>query len=216
MSIIISQVPLVFKNPLNRFALQDTLCSILYVCFAFLPFGKKIMEDILKELHLESLIPHFLAERIEPANVAALSDEELCRVGVTKIGDRLRLRDLCAVAEKDRTRESVASNVLQERMALFNGRNSRRADRKKTAVAKRSWTVSFVCVADRHQSKIPTSTEKQVLFQAGLGVKKIKLDLEDHGDEGDLQSLLRLHDKVLRPIMPPRSQARFVQLKNGE
>ena len=63
--------------------------------------------------------------------MAALSDEELCRVGVTTIGDRLRLRDLCAVAEKDRTRESVASNVLQERMALFNGRNSRRADRKK-------------------------------------------------------------------------------------
>ena len=31
------------------------------------------MKDILKELHLESLIPHFLAERIEPANVAALS-----------------------------------------------------------------------------------------------------------------------------------------------
>ena len=129
------------------------------------------MEDILKELHLESLIPHFLAERIEPANVAALSDEELCRVGVTTIGDRLRLRDLCAVAEKDCTRESVASNVLQERKALFNGRNSRRADRQKKAVAKRSWTVSFVCVADRHQSKIPTSTEKQVLFQAGLYVR---------------------------------------------
>ena len=88
MSIIISQVPLVFKNPLDRFALQDTLCSILNVCFAFLPFGKKIMEDILKELHLASLIPHFLAERIEPANVAALSDEELCRV--TTIGDRLK------------------------------------------------------------------------------------------------------------------------------
>ena len=135
----------------------------MFCLFAFRK--KKIMEDILKELHLESLIPHFLAERIEPANVAALSDEELCRVGVTTIGDRLRLRDLCAVAEKDRTRESVASNVLQERMALFNGRNSRRADRKKNAVAKRSWTVSFVCVADRHQSKIPTSTEKQVLFR---------------------------------------------------
>ena len=165
------------------------------------------MEDSLKELLLESLIPHFLAERIEPANVAALSDEELCRVGVTTIGDRLRLRDLCAVAEKDRTRESVGSNVLQERMPLFNGRNSRRADRKKKTVAKRSWTVSFVCVADRHQSKIPTSTEKQVPFRRRH---------KEHGNEGDLQSLLRLHDKVLRPIMPPRSQARFVQLKNGE
>ena len=48
------------------------------------------MEDVLKELHLESLIPHFLAERIEPANVVALSHEELCRVGVTTIGDRLK------------------------------------------------------------------------------------------------------------------------------
>ena len=154
MSIIISQVPLVFKKPLNRFALQDTLCSILYVCFAFLPF--------LKELHLESLIPHFLAERIEPANVAALSDEELCRVGVTTIGDHLRLRDLCAVAEKDRTRESVASNVLQERMALFNGRNSRRADRKKKAVAKRSWTVSFVLLI---ATKFPPLQRNKFFFR---------------------------------------------------
>ena len=97
--------------------------------------------------------------------MAALSDEELCRVGVTTIGDRLRLRDLCAVAEKDRTRESVASNVLQERMALFNGRNSRRADRKKKAVAKRSWTVSFVCVADRHQS---SSSDNAATFAGSI------------------------------------------------
>ena len=104
------------------------------------------MEGILKEVGLDSLIPQFSAERIEPANVAALTDEELSRLGVRTIGDRLRLRDLCTASEKERTRESVASNVLQERMALFNGRNSRRADRKRKAVAKRSWTVSFVCV----------------------------------------------------------------------
>ena len=114
--------------PRSLSSLRTRLTGLLYkiLCiaclFAFLPFGKKkIMEDILKELHLESLIPHFLAERIEPANVAALSDAELCHVGVTTIGNRLRLRDLCAVAEKGRTRESVASNVLQERMALFRG-----------------------------------------------------------------------------------------------
>ena len=153
------------------------------------------MEGILKEVGLDSLIPQFSAERIEPANVAALTDEELSRLGVRTIGDRLRLRDLCTASEKERTRESAASNVLQECMALFNGRNSRRADRKRKAVAKRSWTVSFVCIADGYQSKIPTSTEKQVLFQAGLGIKKIKLDLEDDehgvlekitcGDKGD-------------------------------
>ena len=79
-------------------------------------------------------------------------------------------------------------------MALFNGRNSRRADRKRKAVAKRSWTVSFVCVVDRHQSKIPMATEKQVLFQAGLGVKKIKLDLDD--DEHSVLEKITCGDKV--------------------
>ena len=36
------------------------------------------------------------------------------------IGDRLRVRGLCANAEKDHP--SVAANVLSERMALFSGR----------------------------------------------------------------------------------------------
>ena len=196
MSIIIFQVPLVFKNSLNRFALQDTLCSILYVCFAFLPFGKKIMEDILKELHLESLIPHFLAERIEPANVAALSDEELCRVGVTTIGDRLRLRDLCAVAEKDRTRESVASNVLQERKAQFNGRNSRRADRKKKQLRKGvGQLVSFVLLIAT-KAKFPPLQRNKFFFRQAFTYDLFRRRHKDHGDEGDLQSLLRLHDKT--------------------
>ena len=164
-SIIISQVPLVSKNPLDQFALQDTLCSILYICFAFLPFGKKIMEDILKELHLESLIPHFLAERMEPVNVAALSDEELCRVGVTTIGDRLHLRDLCAVAKKDRRHKSVASNVLQERMALFNGRNSRRADRKKRQLQKGvGQLVSFVLLIAT-KAKFPPLQRNKFFFR---------------------------------------------------
>ena len=94
------------------------------------------MENILKELGL--------------VNVSALTDEELSRLGVTTIGDRLRLRDLCAATEKNRNRESVTTNVLHERIALFTGRNSRKADRKRKAVGRRTWTVSFVCVADRH------------------------------------------------------------------
>ena len=91
-------------------SLRTRLTGLLYkiLCVVYftyvLPFclsEKKIMEDILKELHLESLIPHFSAERIQPANVAALSDEDLCHVGETTIGDRLRLRDLCAIPEKE-------------------------------------------------------------------------------------------------------------------
>ena len=100
--------------------------------------------------------------------MAALSDEELCRVGVTKIGDRLRLRDLCAIAEKDRTRESVASNVLQERMALFNGRNSRRADRKKRQLRKGvGQLVSFVLLIAT-KAKFPPLPRKKFFFRQAL------------------------------------------------
>ena len=61
------------------------------------------------------------------------------------------------------------------------------------AVTKRSWTVSFICVADRYQSRIPSSTDKQVLFHAGLGMKKIKLDLED--DKHDVLEKMTCGDK---------------------
>lgn len=149
------------------------------------------MENILRELGLESLIPQFSAERIEPENVSTLSDEELSRLGVNTIGDRIRLRRMCTAAKKDR--QSAAANVLEERMALFTGRTSRRGDRKKKAVARRTWTVSFVCVADRYQARIPSSTDKQVLLHAGLGLKKIKLDLED--DEHDVLEKITCGDK---------------------
>ena len=45
------------------------------------------MEKILRELKLESLFPKFAAQRIEPENVSALSDEELSclQVGVSTI-----------------------------------------------------------------------------------------------------------------------------------
>ena len=59
------------------------------------------MEKILRELKFESLFPKFPAQRIEPENVSVLSDEELSCLGVSTIGDRLRLRGLCANAGKD-------------------------------------------------------------------------------------------------------------------
>ena len=61
---------------------------------------ENIMKSILKDLKLESLIPKFAAERIEPENVSELSDDGLVRLGVTTIGDRHRLRALCANTEK--------------------------------------------------------------------------------------------------------------------
>ena len=57
------------------------------------------MKSILKDLKLESLIPKFAAERIEPENVSELSDDELVCIGVTTIGDRHCIRALCANTE---------------------------------------------------------------------------------------------------------------------
>ena len=87
------------------------------------------MKSILKELKLESLIPKFAAERIEPENVSELSDDELVRLGVTTIGDRHRLRALFANTEKKH--QSMAAAALCERVALFSGRSgsSRRGGR---------------------------------------------------------------------------------------
>ena len=47
-----------------------------------------------------SLISKFAAERIEPENVSELFDDELVRLGLTSIGDRHRVRALCANTEK--------------------------------------------------------------------------------------------------------------------
>ena len=141
------------------------------------------MEKILRELKLESLFPKSPAQRVEPENVSALSDEELSCPGVSTIGDGLRVRGFCPSAGK--YHPSVAANVLSERIALFSARSrSSRSGAKRKAVTKQSSTVRFICVADRYQSRITSSTDKQVLFHAGLDIKKIKLDLED--DEHDV------------------------------
>jgi len=168
------------------------------------------MESILKELNLNSLIPKFVSEKIQPQNVSELSDEELAGLGLTTIGDRHRLRALCANAGKQH--QSVAAAALSERMALFSrgsgsSRRGGRGGKRKVSQSRRTWTVSFVCLASRHQSRIPSSTEKQVLFHAGLGMKKIKLDLEDkeedvlekvtcgdRGDDGEIKGFPQLKE----------------------
>lgn len=40
----------------------------------------------------------------------------------------------------------------------------------------------FVCLADRHSFKTPSSLEKQILYMAGLALKKIKLDPDNDED----------------------------------
>ena len=80
-----------FKRGLNS-------CSFAFLLISV--WRENITKSIPKDHKLESLIPKFAAERIEPENVSELSDDELVRLGGTSIGDRHRLRALCANTEK--------------------------------------------------------------------------------------------------------------------
>ena len=112
----------------------------------------------MKDLKIESLIPKFATERIEPENASKRVVRcRACTSWCSYDQDRHRLRALCAAA-------------LSERVPFFSGRggSSRRGGRgEKKSFFEESWTLTFVCLASRHQSRIPSSTEKQVL---GLGI----------------------------------------------
>ena len=44
--------------------------------------------------------------------------------------------------------------------------------RKKTGA--RTWAGQFKCLSSPYTSKVPNSQEKQILYKAGLGMKKTK------------------------------------------
>ncbi len=48
--------------------------------------------------------------------------------------------------------------------------------------------MNIVCLSDRLSVKVPNAHEKQILHAAGLGSKKIKLDMDD--DEQTVQDKL--------------------------
>ena len=156
------------------------------------------MENILEVLGLGTLKHRFAEERIEPEIVIAMTDGELTRLGVSTMGDRIRLRQSCRASastqstagqsnlNSEGTESSANSSggpspalVASERSRLFNPRHSRTTSRKRKASRGRTWTVQILCLADRQQTKIPNSIEKQILCNAGLGLKKIKFDASD-------------------------------------
>ena len=142
------------------------------------------MDKILRELNLGTPVDRFDAEKIEPDNVISASDSELTWLGVSTIGDRIRLRELCSRAGERADLEVPSASTSinrEERLALFNPRRQGRgasgsdSKRRKTAVTKsKPWTAHFVCLADRFCLKTPTSVEKQILFKVLLKRKLIK------------------------------------------
>ncbi|CAC5420890.1 unnamed protein product [Mytilus coruscus] len=100
----------------------------------------------LYKLDLGTLYQEFLDEKIEDDNFNFLTDEDLHRLGVETIGDRIRLR------ESMRHLDVPESNLQPDQ-------------------------GTFVCLANRKQSKIPKGTEKTVLFRCGLGLRRISVNL---------------------------------------
>jgi len=167
------------------------------------------MDSILHQLSLGTLSESFLNERIDPGVALSMSDSALADLGVNTIGDRIRLRELCTkyVSNQRQTDEddenvtasgatlSCRDSVRQERSLLFQpsstaGRSgsSGRGKKRKNSCPQRTWTVQFVCLSSRFAKKTPTTTEKNMLLQAGLGCKKIKL-LADDTEEDVLNKL---------------------------
>ena len=134
--------------------------------------------------------------------VMSASDEDLIRLVVKAMRDRITLREACrrvyttnsSLRPLDISQGiSTKRASLEERLFLFSpsfGRNngSRQKKRKSRSTgavgssiiraADRKWTGQFMCLSDIHAKKIPSPTEKVVLQKACLGFKKIKFDLE--------------------------------------
>ena len=111
-----------------------------------------------------------------------MTDAELIRLGVTTIGERIRLRAVCRdTTASSSTPVPSSASIAAERARLFHPRHARGTARKRKASqpAMRPWTGNIFCLADRLQSSIPSTTTKQTLHNAGLRLKKIKFHLTD-------------------------------------
>lgn len=150
------------------------------------------LREILVSMNLSNLIPRFEQEGMDINIVAAASDDDFKRLGVSKLGDRIRLREKCKQTNQNVNRP--AFRVLEERRNLFAPYStSSRKSKKNKPTKQKTWTAQFFCLSSRDAEKLPTATEKQVLHNAGLGYKKIVFNLDDDeesvyrkimGDEG--------------------------------
>ena len=70
------------------------------------------MVGILTELDLETLAAVFQGEIIVPSIVQSMSNEKIERLGVTAIGERVRLRELCKEDEENHSRSSFGSRSV--------------------------------------------------------------------------------------------------------
>ena len=79
------------------------------------------MDKIVRELNLGSLVDRFDAEKIEPDNVISASDSEFTRHGVSTIGDRISLQDLCSTQGVTNRLKSMIGKLIDQSMVIDYG-----------------------------------------------------------------------------------------------
>ena len=157
------------------------------------------IKAILEKIGIPTVFEIFKKEKIDLKVAVSLSDNELIRLGITTIGDRVRFRDMCQreinTSECATTSASTSSAAnhsssrgsqnQRERAHLFNIRSnlnasgSRSGPTRKKEGRKRTWTGNFLCLDDRHGTRVPSANEKQIVQKAGLGIKKIPFEYDD-------------------------------------
>lgn len=84
------------------------------------------------------------------------------------------------VAASNYTTSPAATSSRSAASALFRPSRSRFSTSTQKRGKKKTWTGTFLCMADKNTVKVPNSTEKIVLQKAGLGVKRIQFSLDDN------------------------------------
>jgi hypothetical protein len=149
------------------------------------------MKRILEDLKLSHLIPKFETEKIEVTNFLTLSEEQVILLGVSALGDRIRIEEKVRESQRENSTD-LADLIKTQREALFMGRKGKRsrianktftANKKTRGKAIRNWTVTVVCLADKDATSIPTAQQKEIYFKAGMAPKKICFSLNDTESE---------------------------------
>ncbi len=175
-----------------------------------------LLEASLSQIGLRSLVEKFYEEKLDFQTQLAASDQELTRLGVVRMGDKVHLRQLYQQEQQksesqnrpylnsDRPNNGPSTSstnesslwmeteirgypdVVRERSFLFRSGNSslarstsrwrnsqtgptRARPRNNIKTIPRPWTVKFFCLSNKYSSKIPTTSEREILENACLG-----------------------------------------------
>ncbi|XP_052281294.1 uncharacterized protein LOC127878807 [Dreissena polymorpha] len=164
------------------------------------------VRSVLHSIGLHSLHKNFMSQKIDSIEICkSLEDNQLTNLGLVTIGERIKFKNavqhwqsmpIMPMAESDTAASGSRISTdatLRERNSLFMPSRCRQPSTS-TSVGKRkrprTWTANFMCLSNNHQNKVPNSAEKECLYKAGLGLKKVTF-------EGDAKEQ-SVHDTLIK------------------